>query len=99
MGELDLEPGHYYRSRLLCDVLGEMRTCCKHLNFSSLPSLIEEAQHMGSHMEEALGDQKYLRGLHDKIKKGREELKRLKEEVEVYKGKVAKQKEKEGKKK
>jgi hypothetical protein len=72
---------HYYLSRSLCDVLQDMRTCKKTLNFSMLSSLIEEAQVMGNRMESALGDKKQLQGMHEKIQAAREELRVLKGEL------------------
>ena len=40
-----------YAKRYLCDVLRDMRNCCKTGNYSSLPSLIEEAQLQGNRLE------------------------------------------------
>ena len=40
----------------MCDVLNEMRLCCKTSNYGPLESLIEEAQIKGNRMEAALAD-------------------------------------------
>ena len=71
----------YYRHRVLCDVLGEMRTCVKTLNFAPMLSLIEEVQSMGNRMEAALGDQKHLVDLQDEIKKLKDQRKGLLREL------------------
>ena len=49
---------HVYRGRILCDVLEEMRTSVKTLNFAPMLSLIEEVQTMGNRMETALEEKK-----------------------------------------
>ena len=72
---------HYYLSRTLCDVLDDMRTSVKIMNFSYMSSLIEEAQLLGNRMESALAEQKQLKGFHDKIHAAREELRGLKKEL------------------
>ena len=40
--------------RTLCDILDDMRTCCKTGNYSYLSALIEEAQYRGNRMEDRL---------------------------------------------
>ena len=48
----------YGLNRYVCDVLEEMRTSVKTLNFAMIPSLIEEVQTMANRMEMALEDMK-----------------------------------------
>lgn len=48
-------------SRLLCDVLEDMRIVLKTLNFSSLPGLVEEAQVLGNRMESKLRQYKAIK--------------------------------------
>jgi len=70
-----------YPNRTLCDVLEEMRKCCQMLNFSYLPSLIEEAQHMGNRMEAALVDKKDIKTLVEKREALRDQVKNLREKI------------------
>ena len=70
-----------YPNRTLCDVLEEMRKCCQMLNFSYLPSLIEEAQHMGNRMEAAFSDIKDINTLVEKRQALRKQVKELREKV------------------
>ena len=72
-----------FPNRTLCYVLSELRKCCKVLNFVPFPGLIEELQIMGNRMEAGLEDRKDLRDIRDQIKKGREELKQLKNELKL----------------
>ena len=44
-----------YLRRCMCDVLEEMRLCCRTLNFSYIKGLIEEVQSMANKMEAKLG--------------------------------------------
>ena len=53
----------YGLNRYICDVLEEMRTSTKTLNFALIPSLIEEVQTMANRMEMALHDMKDLEQL------------------------------------
>ena len=57
----------YGLNRYICDVLEEMRTSVKTLNFAMIPSLIEEVQTMANRMEMALSDMKDLKGLKEEI--------------------------------
>ena len=65
----------------MCDVLEEMRTSVKTLNFAMIPSLIEEVQTMANRMEMALEDMKDLKGLKDEIHEKKKELKILKKKI------------------
>ena len=65
----------------MCEVLDEMRTCTKTLNFAVIPSLIEEVQTMVNRMEMALSDMKDLETLKDDIHEKKEELKVLQKEI------------------
>ena len=71
----------YGLNRYVCEVLEEMRTCTKTLNFAVIPSLIEEVQTMANRMEMALGDMKDLETLKDDIHEKKEELKMLQKEI------------------
>ena len=77
----------YGLNRYVCEVLEEMRTCTKTLNFALIPSLIEEVQTMVNRMEMALADMKDLRALKDEIAKKKEELKKLEKKLEKKKKK------------
>ena len=52
---------YFYNDRTLCDVLEEMRSCHKTLNFAPMLSLIEEAQIMGDRRESGLGQKREIR--------------------------------------
>ena len=71
----------YGLNRYICEVLEEMRTCTKTLNFAVIPSLIEEVQTMANRMELALSDMKDLETLKDDIHEKKEELKVLQKEI------------------
>ena len=71
----------YGLNRYMCEVLDEMRTCQKTLNFAVIPSLIEEVQTMANRMEMALSDMKDLETLKDDIHEKKEELKVLQKEI------------------
>ena len=63
----------------ICDVLGAMRKAIKHLNINLIPGYIEEAQHMATRMENALGVNKDIPKLEEdmcKLKDARQELKK-----------------------
>jgi len=77
----------YGLNRYVCDVLEEMRTSVKTLNFAMIPSLIEEVQTMANRMEMALEDMKDLKTLKDEIHEKKEELKILKKKIEKKKKK------------
>lgn len=68
-------------NRTLCDVLREMRKCTETLNFSYLPSLIEEAQFMGNRMEASLYDKYDYNRLKKDLKELKEEKRKLTEEL------------------
>ena len=71
----------YGLNRYICEVLEEMRTCTKTLNFAVIPSLIEEVQTKANRMEMALSDMKDLETLKDDIHEKKEELKVLQKEI------------------
>ena len=75
----------YGLNRYMCEVLDEMRTCTKTLNFAILPSLIEEVQTMANRMEMALSDMKDLETLKDDIHEKKEELKVLEKKIKKKK--------------
>ena len=72
----------YGLNRHVCDVLEEMRTCTKTLNFALLPSLIEETQTMVNRMEMALADMRDLKFLKEEIVKNKRQYEMLKKKVE-----------------
>ena len=56
--------------RYLCGVLENLRACVKTLNFSILPSLIEEAQFQGERLEAGLDQHREKRwGMYGDLKK------------------------------
>jgi hypothetical protein len=71
----------YGLNRYVCDVLDEMRTSVKTLNFAMIPSLIEEVQTMANRMEMALSDMKDLKLLKEAIVDKKEELDSLKDKI------------------
>jgi hypothetical protein len=71
----------YGLNRYICDVLEEMRTSTKTLNFAMIPSLIEEVQTMANRMEMALHDMKDLEQLKMSIVEKKEELKKLEKKI------------------
>ena len=71
----------YGLNRYICDVLEEMRTSVKTLNFAMIPSLIEEVQTMANRMEMALHDMKDLEQLKMSIVEKKEELKKLEKKI------------------
>ena len=75
----------YGLNRYICEVLEEMRTCTKTLNFAVIPSLIEEVQTMANRMEMALSDMKDLETLKDDIHEKKEELKVLEKKIKKKK--------------
>ena len=82
----------YGLNRYVCDVLEEMRTSVKTLNFAMIPSLIEEVQTMANRMEMALEDMKDLKTLKDEIVDKKEELETLKDEIKKIEKKKKKKK-------
>ena len=75
----------YGLNRYMCEVLDEMRTCQKTLNFAILPSLIEEVQTMANRMEMALSDMKDLEILKEDIHEKKQELKDLEKKIKKKK--------------
>ena len=75
----------YGLNRYICEVLEEMRTCTKTLNFAIIPSLIEEVQIMANRMEMALSDMKDLERLKENIHEKKEELKELEKKIKKKK--------------
>ena len=71
----------YGLNRYICDVLEEMRTSTKTLNFAMIPSLIEEVQTMANRMEMALHDMKDLEQLKMSIVEKKEELEKLEKKI------------------
>ena len=71
----------YGLNRYICDVLEEMRTCTKTLNFAIIPSLIEEVQTMANRMEMALSDMKDLERLKDNIREKKVELEKIEKKI------------------
>ena len=71
----------YGLNRYICDVLEEMRTSVKTLNFAMIPSLIEEVQTMANRMEMALSDLKDLKLLKEDIVDKKEELETLQAQI------------------
>ena len=71
----------YGLNRYVCDVLEEMRTSVKTLNFAMIPSLIEEVQTMANRMEMALSDLKDLKLLKEDIVDKKEELEALQTQI------------------
>jgi uncharacterized protein Yka (UPF0111/DUF47 family) len=82
----------YGLNRYVCDVLDEMRTSVKTLNFAMIPSLIEEVQTMANRMEMALSDLKDLKLLKEEIVDKKEELEALKDQIENLEKKKKKKK-------
>ena len=80
----------YGLNRYVCDVLEEMRTSTKTLNFAMIPSLIEEVQTMANRMEMALEDMKDLKALKEEIVDKKEELKTLKDKIKKLENKKKK---------
>ena len=82
----------YGLNRYVCDVLDEMRTSVKTLNFAMIPSLIEEVQTMANRMEMALSDLKDLKLLKEDIVDKKEELESLKDQIKNLEKKKKKKK-------
>ena len=82
----------YGLNRYVCDVLDEMRTSVKTLNFAMIPSLIEEVQTMANRMEMALSDLKDLKLLKEEIVDKKEELEALKDQIKKLEKKKKKKK-------
>jgi len=69
-------------NRYLCDILEEMRTTTKTLNFGMILGLIEEVQTAGNRMEAALEDNRDAGDLRDEIHNLKRERMKLKKEIE-----------------
>ena len=82
----------YGLNRYVCDVLDEMRTSVKTLNFAMIPSLIEEVQTMANRMEMALSDLKDLKLLKEDIIDKKEELETLQAQIKKLEKKKKKKK-------
>jgi uncharacterized protein Yka (UPF0111/DUF47 family) len=82
----------YGLNRYVCDVLDEMRTSVKTLNFAMIPSLIEEVQTMANRMEMALSDLKDLKLLKEDIVDKKEELEALQAQIKKLEKKKKKKK-------
>lgn len=74
--------GYYYRHRLMCDVLEEMRVCCKTLNFGYMLGLIEEIQSLGNRMETALEQKNDIESIDKEWTKKKKELKDLQNKID-----------------
>ena len=79
-GMPNLSYGH--SSRYMCDVLDEMRSSIRTLNFSYMLSLVEEAQVLANRMEGGLSDVKGLKTLAKEIGLLKDARKKVKAEVE-----------------
>jgi uncharacterized protein YlxW (UPF0749 family) len=75
-------------NRYLCDILEEMRTTTKTLNFGMILGLIEEVQTAGNRMEAALEDKRDAGDLRDEIHNLKRERMKLKKEIEKLEDKV-----------
>jgi uncharacterized protein YlxW (UPF0749 family) len=75
-------------NRYLCDILAEMRTTIKTLNFGMLLGLIEEVQTAGNRMEAALEDNRDASYLPADIRRLKREKKKLKKEIEELEEKL-----------
>lgn len=67
-------------NRYMCDVMGEMRECCKQLNFRPMSALIEEAQILANRMEAGLESRKDISILHEEVHQLKKLRKTLKNE-------------------
>ena len=88
---LEKKMSRYFRSylnRTACDVLTDMRACCKTLNFAAFPGLIEELQSMANRMESALSDNKDWEQARSELKKLEAEVKALEDKKEQLESKV-----------
>ncbi len=74
--------GHYYRSRVACDVLEEMRVCCKTLNFGHLLGLIEELQTAFNRMEAGLEQKRDIGNIDKEWTKKKKELRELEKKIQ-----------------
>ena len=68
---------HNTPHRTLCDTLEQMRQCHKTHNYAHLLGLIEEAQTMADRIEAALYEKDDYREWRKKVKKEKQEFRRL----------------------
>lgn len=80
----------YWINRTVCDVLEDMRKCCKTSNFSALPGLIEEVQIKADRMEAGLGDKRDLAEMEEEWHKIKKEIKKLRRKRDKLKNKKTK---------
>jgi len=78
---LSEEPRFYGITRTVCDVLDDMRSAVKTLNFSYMLGCIEEVQRMANRMEAGLQDKKDLIELAEERSELKREVFELREEV------------------
>ena len=76
--------------RTLCSVLEEMRKAYETCNFSYLPGLIEEVQHLGNRMEAALEEKHQVEYYHEKAKEAEKEYKEVQARLEELQTKLPK---------
>ncbi len=81
---------YYGTNRYICTVLDSMRDCSKTKNYSYLDGLIEEAQHLGSAMEDALQDQRDVKELREERSKLKQEVNKLEQKVKAHKEQLPK---------
>jgi len=88
----DTSEGHefsrFYLNRTLCGVLEDMRKCDSTKNYAMLAGLIEEAQILGSRMEDGLGDRKDLLKLNVEMSKAKKAYRALEKEYKALMEKV-----------
>ena len=75
-----------YHNRYACDILEEMRSCIKTLNFGGLIGLIEELQTAFNKMEAALDCEKEYIDIADDCKELAEQRRNLRIQVKALKG-------------
>jgi len=63
------EKRYYYKDRMCCTVLDEMRLCLKTFNFAPMTGLIEELQILANRMEASLDMSKQYRELQAEVGK------------------------------
>lgn len=69
-------------NRTVCDVLEELRTCCKTQNYSYMLGLLEEIQMMANRMEASLWDQSEFKRAEKRYKKLKKKIKELEEQTD-----------------
>lgn len=79
---------YYGVNRYICTVLDAMRKCSVTRNYSYLDGLIEEAQYLGTAMEDALGDVSDVKNLKEERSKLKSEVRELEAKVKELKAKV-----------